>query len=59
MKEYMTIITGLCIVGAIIVTGVLKAAGLLDGDTASTALGLLVGLIGGGAATHLGKRPPE
>lgn len=57
MKTYMTYVTGLVAVAVIIGVGVLKTAGLLDNDTANTAVSFVIGLGAGGAAGIYGRRP--
>lgn len=56
MSTYVTYASGLVMVGAIVGVGMLKVAGLLDDDTANTAVSLLIGLVGGGAIATYGRR---
>ena len=46
-KKFLTLTNGLLVVAAVVGVGVLKSLGLLDGDTANTAVSLLLGLLAG------------
>jgi len=56
-KQFITIISGVIVVVAVVAVGVLKSVGLLDGDTANTAVSLLIGLLAGGGIVSAGRKP--
>lgn len=52
------VLAGLVIAGAVVLVGIIKQLGLLDGDTANTAISMLIGLIAGGAVGANTSRTP-
>jgi len=55
-KQFLTVISGVIVVAAVVAVGVLKTLGLLDGDTANTAVSLLIGLVAGGGIATVGRK---
>lgn len=56
MKNYLNLVTAAVVVAGVLVAGALHVAGVIDSDTESTAVNLLIGLIAGGSIAAYATR---
>lgn len=56
LRPYLTLISGLVVVGAIVAVGAAKTAGIIDGDTYSTAISYILGLLTSFGVVAFGKK---